>query len=316
MEKTNQAVPTCEGLVFISSDPDNLAKFMAGYERTATVEAEYGDRLIEGTILSLAHHGSRSDNPAPCNAVVEVNGVEAIGISHIDLDTVGGIAAILGVKPEAPSFWKLAEFVDVNGVHKLSESGASNADLSSLYGWYAWSAKNRYFPPRDGSILDATEFAKGAIKIISSILDGDEALLAAGDAFEKANAELNKESFVTNLSGVIVRAGAGFVNHLYVDPTKKVGYAVVGFNTVTGACTVSFADAADGQSAIKAVQEVFLDKDEQGNLLAGGHKGIAGSPRGRRASWEEWTQLVSVVEKQAPRMTIEQLSELLGGPPL
>lgn len=29
----------------------------------ATVEAEYGNCCIEGTICTLAHHGLRSDNP-------------------------------------------------------------------------------------------------------------------------------------------------------------------------------------------------------------------------------------------------------------
>ena len=292
MEKTNQAVPTCEGLVFISSNPNNLAKFMAGYERTATVEAEYGDRLIEGTILSLAHHGSRSDNPAPCNAVVEVNGVEAIGISHLDLDTVGGIAAILGTKPDMPSFWDLAAFVDVNGVHKLSEAGASDEDLGMLYGWYAWSAKNRYFPPRDGSVADATEFVQGAISAITAILDGDEGLLADGEAFKSNEAKVNKESFIEMAKyGVIVRVSSAFVNHLYTSPSGEVGEAVVSYNTVTGAVTVSYADAGP-RSAVKVIQEAFPDKDEDGNLLAGGHAGIAGSPRGRRATLAAFVETV------------------------
>lgn len=33
----------------------------------ATVEAEYGDKCINGKLYTLAHHGSRSANPAPCN---------------------------------------------------------------------------------------------------------------------------------------------------------------------------------------------------------------------------------------------------------
>ena len=33
----------------------------------ATVEAEYGNNVVEGTKVTLAHHGPRSNNPAPCN---------------------------------------------------------------------------------------------------------------------------------------------------------------------------------------------------------------------------------------------------------
>lgn len=33
----------------------------------ATVEAEYGDECLEGTMATLAHHGPRANNPAPCN---------------------------------------------------------------------------------------------------------------------------------------------------------------------------------------------------------------------------------------------------------
>ena len=36
----------------------------------ATVEAEYGDICVEGKDVTLAHHGPRSGNPAPCNTEV------------------------------------------------------------------------------------------------------------------------------------------------------------------------------------------------------------------------------------------------------
>lgn len=45
----------------------DIAKEYADHNRVdATVEAEYGDDVVEGEILTLAHHGSRSNNPAPC----------------------------------------------------------------------------------------------------------------------------------------------------------------------------------------------------------------------------------------------------------
>ena len=81
----------------------------------ATVEAEYGDYCIEGKTVTLAHHGSRSSNPAPCNADVkplDISKPQTILISHIDLDTLGGIMALTGEKPYDPSFWAAAEKID------------------------------------------------------------------------------------------------------------------------------------------------------------------------------------------------------------
>lgn len=72
--------------------------------------------------MTLAHHDIRSDNPAPCNTEVEPLTGGTILISHIDLDTVGGIMAVEGIKPEDPEFWSAAEFIDNNGPHRSANS--------------------------------------------------------------------------------------------------------------------------------------------------------------------------------------------------
>ena len=95
-----------------------------GIVPTATVEAEYGDMVIEGEVATLAHHTKKyAQNPAPCNTpnVPVLEDGSTIVISHIDLDTLGGIAALLGIKPDDPEFWKVAEFLDLNGVHYISQ---------------------------------------------------------------------------------------------------------------------------------------------------------------------------------------------------
>ena len=78
----------------------------------ATVEAEYGTECVPGRVVTLAHHGPRSSNPAPCNTETEIlpEG-STIMLSHLDLDAVGGALALMGVKPEDPEFWKAAEFI-------------------------------------------------------------------------------------------------------------------------------------------------------------------------------------------------------------
>ena len=48
--------------VIMASNPEILRSINPDF----TVEAEYGEILVEGKYGTLAHHGSRSNNPAPC----------------------------------------------------------------------------------------------------------------------------------------------------------------------------------------------------------------------------------------------------------
>ena len=259
----------------LASNPDNLTAALKG-TRSATVEAEYGDACVSGSVLTMAHHGPRAGQPAPCsypNTAGE--GVEVAGLSHFDLDTLGGCMALIGNKPMVPGFWELSEFVDLNGPHKLAQSGASEENIRRLNAFWAWSRNFRVFPNRDGSVSDVTDKVIEGAKIVQRLLADDAELLAAGDVYAKAEGELNKSTFIEAKDGVVVRTGSQFVNHLYADPDGKAHEAIVSFNTTTGAITVSFADAPKGRSAREIVQSLWGE-------LAGGHAGIAGSPRDKR----------------------------------
>lgn len=206
-------------------------------------------------------------------------GVEAIGISHVDLDTMGGILAILGSKPIAPSFWELAAFVDVHGPHKLSESGASDEDLRRLYAVWAWQQAHR-------SELDTRTTKEKPVKFftidhfnpwfkaLQEILGGSEELLNLGDEFRKAGEALNAASFVEAADGVIVRVSDTFINHLYVTPDGDVCEAVVALSTRTHGITVSLADPVEGFSVGEFLQDHFGPE-------AGGRNVIGGTPRGQ-----------------------------------
>ena len=70
-------------------DEAELSK--AGIHPTATVEAEYGEKVITGEQITLAHHTKEyENNPAPCNTpnVPILDDSSTIVISHIDLDTL------------------------------------------------------------------------------------------------------------------------------------------------------------------------------------------------------------------------------------
>ena len=256
--------------IFLCNNAKNLELALEPYI-SATVEAEYGDVCVEGVVLTLAHHGPRKDNPPPCTWDEDVE-CDAIGLSHIDLDTLGGVLAIVGEKPNADSFWKLAGWVDVNGPHKLAESGASEKDLARLHAWWAWNEDNKVYPPRDGSAMLVNAVIRMRSQIIHQIIDGDEDLLQQGQEFKEKEEALSKESIVSANGEVLIRRSAEFVNHLYANNHQHTYKAVVALKTTTGEITLSLADPIEGVSCADIAQLYF-------GFEAGGHAGIAGSPR-------------------------------------
>jgi hypothetical protein len=264
----------------LGANPQNLAAALKG-RLSASVEAEYGDEVVTGSALTMAHHGPRAGQRAPCSYPNGCGqGVEVAGLSHFDLDTLGGCMAILGVKPEVAGFWELAEFVDLHGPHKLGVSGASPENLRRLYAFWAWSRNFRVFPPRDGSVAEVTEKVLEGTRIVERVCADDQELLVTGDAYRAAEEELNRSSFVEGVEGVLVRVSGQFVNHLYVSPDGETCAAVVAYTTTNGAVTVSFADPPKGKTAREIVQGLW-------GSLAGGHVGIAGSPRERRMGLDD-----------------------------
>jgi hypothetical protein len=278
--------------VLISSNPEKLAEALKLFDKTATVEAEYGDVLVSGTALTLAHHGTRSANPAPCLFLNE-GGVEvdAIGISHFDLDSLGGLASILRhpcsyEQPANRKFWQAAGFVDVNGSHRAEDFPGWQEVAPLMNAFWAWSEKNRLFPVRDGSVTDVTTKINEALEMVSRILNGDPELLAAGEAWQAEAANDEKRCFISDEDHVRVFAGDTFCNCFYRRPNGTVAKGIVTYNTITGSITVSFEDGGKAVSARQIVQNLWGKE-------AGGHDGIAGSPRNRRMTFYDFRNAVN-----------------------
>ncbi len=278
--------------VYISNNPEALAETLQAHKVYAVVEAEYGGKEVLGSsdLLTLNHH-VRSERPCPCSLsnadFAEVREqVEAIGLSHFDLDTLGGVAALLGVKPENEKFWAMAAWVDVKGPHRIRECPQYDPDVHVLLGsFWAWSQKNRLFPPRDGSVAECTEFIQGALEELKLILSGDNERLERGKQFLQQEEQLKRESFVrdgVSASGlkIVLRKGAQFVNHLYYMEDGSPADVVVGYSLKFKSVTVSRATDDVPIVAKDVVQELWGE-------LAGGHAGIAGSPRGQELELEE-----------------------------
>ncbi len=246
-----------------------------------SVEAEYGSIVVKGTVFTAAHHQATGpfatkENSAPCNNNdIPVITDGTILVSHFDLDTVGGCLRGMNrrVMRSYFPFWELAEFVDLNGPHKLGISGATKENLRRLHAFWAWKEENVPRFARD-TVTDITEHIVEADEALCAILAGDQLLLEAGDEMKAATEQLNLNTFCEIYEDVIIRVGPSFVNHLY-NYGDFVAKAVVAFNTVSGAITVSLAEPIEDISCRDIVQSIWGPE-------AGGHDGIAGSPRGQR----------------------------------
>lgn len=280
--------------IVAASNPDKLQ----AARPVVTIEAEYGDRVVEGSKLTLAHHGPREGNECPCVAkmikgdladeiVQDVFETRTIGLSHTDLDSVGGILRVVECHPDLKgwklgedSFWQLAAFVDMNGAHKLDESGADDMSIQQLWAWWAWERENPCYPNRDGSVTDINDWVLKAATTLAQIfwVFGSPAgtqRINAGTRFREAEEKLSADSFMElTENGCCVRVAPTFVNHLYATPAGPAK-AIVAYDTRKGMITVSRVDDSVKFNARKLVQQLWGKE-------AGGHDGIAGSPRGHR----------------------------------
>lgn len=275
-----------------------------------TVEAEYGNHVVEGEVYTAAHHqpiGSpyagdhvvEGGRPAPCNdknipALDPSAGEWRVGISHLDLDTVGGVLRAIPEFADLFSdknngFWNLAGFLDVNGAHKMNMSNAAEEDVNRLYGWWAYFKTLTRLP--FNTLNDTTDVVLGCGQVVRELLAGNEERIEAGRVFRAAEDALNAASFVGWHGPVLARKSPtqeDFVNHLY-EQGGTVARAVVAWNFEMGTVTVSMESPEPGVSCRDIVQGLW-------GTLAGGHAGIAGSPRGQRMSEEQFMDCVAATQ--------------------
>lgn len=261
----------------------------------AAVEAEWGDAEIgleHGALVAYNHHGPRAGRMCPSLAYNSLNPslVQNVALSHIDHDALLGCMALMGRKPDGhDGFYALAAYADVSGPHRINVAqnpSWGEADKLALESLWAWLEAQPLYAPRDGTVQDCTGYVEKATRVMEQILAGDRELLEAGARWAYDRLDLNVKSLKGTLekggTAVLLRQSDQFVNHLY-DTDGKVAVGVVGYNTVTGEITVSVADPD--------VHKPFSCDSFVKSLWgreAGGHVGIAGSPRGRKMDGAEW----------------------------
>ena len=267
--------------------------YAANINPSATVEAEYGKKVIKGEQITLAHHTKEyENNPAPCNTpdVPVLADDSTIVVSHLDLDTLGGIAALMGRKKEDPEFWKSAEFIDLNGPHNLFQVGEEARKKYIAYQAYQANHRN----PRFTEITDVTDIVLEHLGIIDRVIDGDKTLIQEGIEWDEETKKKIEECLVFENDNVRVFNSPNGVfcsAAYYSEKQGKVIPSTVTRNGKFKSVTVAMADGGKKVSAKELVQELWGNE-------AGGHSGIAGSPRGQEMTEKDMQQLAKVVNER------------------
>lgn len=293
LEKEKNNTPKNVKVLLIPQYMSDKELAKANIHPSATVEAEYGEKVIKGSEVTLAHHTEEyKNNPAPCNTpdVPVLSDNSTIVISHIDLDTLGGIAALMGRKKEDSDFWKTAEFIDLNGPHNLFQVPE---DARKKYVAYqAYQANNRM--PRYTEVVDVTEFILEDLEIIDKIIDGDKTLIQDGIKWDEETKKKIEDCLIFENDNVRVfdsPEGVFCSASYYSEKQGKVIPSTVTRNGKFKSITVAMADGGKKLSAKEIVQELWGNE-------AGGHTGIAGSPRGQEMTREDLQKLSETVNEK------------------
>lgn len=263
--------------IVICNNPDKLKEYLTQYKRTVTIECEYGNTVVEGSVLTLAHHAEGwRNNPAPCeNDNLNLTDIDIIALSHLDLDTLGGIIAVLNRKNNHETFWKLAAKIDTLGAHKLLFIEHTEDDAKRVYAYWSFNDYEKVYADKSGNISDITDAVYRFIEALEEkILKMDEDIINAGQELKKNTEKLNMTSFVESMKHVIIRRSDKFCNCIYHDMELHQYKAIVALNTKFNSIVISLNDPIEGIDCAKFMQCLYGEE-------AGGHMGIAGTPRNK-----------------------------------
>jgi len=221
------------------------------------------------------------EQPVPCS-VDNVDGLalDIILVSHLDLDTVGGVLALMGCKPENDSFWEAAAFTDLNGPHRVVGS-AHESQHAALAAY--WELNQQV--PASTTYVDVTDIFELHEERVVQIANSCRFTLAKGEAhLESLKAQelaLEESSFVGMRGRVTLRQSDQFVNGFYHRSD-----VVLALNPEHGSLTLSFND--DSGNAADLMKAFFGPE-------AGGHAGIAGTPREKKYTTDDLTDFATFV---------------------
>ena len=261
-----------------------------------SVEAEYGDTVVEGWAATLAHHvPGWTSAPALCEFDhLEKNKVDVFEehvclISHIDLDVIVGISHLLGIQDFS---WESKDinYVDCNGQHTLFSEHVSEMARKVIIAYVGYASINRApFSPKE-DIMDVTEYVMSTIQNFNTEYYYSVGLKLITDRKEEA-----ERSLLLGLNGVALIEQAEDskvfgLNSEYTIKNNVYDYVIV-YSNKFKSVTVS---AKDGNR-----QKINLAEFMQGIFgnEAGGHAGIAGTPRGAEFSIDDAWRVFSALQE-------------------
>ncbi len=263
--------------VILVRDIKRAKELVAEKQPIATAEAEYGSTVIEGQTATLAHHvqGWTSAPSLSENLNLNVQEDDYILVSHIDLDTVCGIMAVKGVYKYSPEVKKGINYVDCNGQHRMFSSEVSEEARRIILSYIGYTLNNRC--PQEE---DITEYVNTLILKFDT-----EENFSIGLKFVKGRTAVAESILVRAEGGAVLlhqpsEMNVFGLNSEYILGGVEYDYIVV-FNEKFGSVTASSRLGSNGGLDMVAVmREIFGEG-------AGGHYGIAGTPRGTTFSIED-----------------------------
>lgn len=241
---------------------------------TATVEAVYGEVVIEGSEVTLEHHAEGwKHNPAPCNTKVSVLPEDStILLSHFDADSLGGVLSLMGKKPEIEGLWEAVEYIDIHGEHRLHELSQREQELYNSL---------RAMLPFIRSFNEKEDITQQILELIPRInkVDSLEAIQKGRERQEKIEAIAQEALQFENRNIRAFISDSFGLNAQYYSPNiKAVAHATIFYSTKNQSITIAFEDGGKRFQANAIVKELWGPE-------AGGHAGIAGTPRTH--NWSE-----------------------------
>lgn len=256
----------------------------------ATIECEYGSTVIEGAV-TLAHHvegWTKAPSLQSSNILLEagielVEEMDYIMISHIDLDTICGIMAVAEDYDIPEDIKKGINHVDCNGQHHIFDTEVSENAKRYILSYIGYALKNKA-PQQE----DVTEYV---IELIQNF--NTEENYEVGKAFvegRRAEAEASLSVAIGKVALIDQAADseAFGLNSEYILEGIEYDYIIV-FNRKFGNITVSSRLGNSGDKNMSDIMKAVFGE------MAGGHKGIAGTPRGKSYTLEDASNLLDVM---------------------
>lgn len=196
----------------------------------------------------------------------------------------------MGRKKEDVEFWRAAEFLDLNGPHNLFK--VEEEARKKYVAYQAYQANHRV--PRFTKVTDVTDIVLDHLDVIDKIIDKDEELIQDGIKWnEETKSKIEKCLFFENDNVRVFNSPDGvFCSAAYYS--EKQGKVIPSTVTLDGkfkCVIVAMADGGKKISAKELVQELWGNE-------AGGHPGIAGSPRGQEMTEKDMLKLAKLVNER------------------